>query len=72
MVTWFILLLQHRQEIDDKRFIYQRVQIEKSALKPVQLQQKNRYQTPNNLPVCENNHNRPNLASIGPYMVPWA
>ena len=29
------------------------------------LQQKQRYQTPEILPVCENNHNRPNLVFIG-------
>ena len=34
-------------------------------------QQKQGYQPPNFLPVCENNHNRPNLVLIGAPVIPW-
>ncbi|MEN8247096.1 MAG: hypothetical protein ABFS43_19580 [Thermodesulfobacteriota bacterium] len=30
-----------------------------------------KYQAPQNLLVCENNHNQPNLAFMNPFMVPW-
>ena len=36
------------------------------------LQQNGRYQAPKILPVCENNHNRPNLVFIGRSVVSWA
>jgi len=35
------------------------------------LQQKCSYQPSKNLPVCGNNHNRPNLAFISPALIPW-
>jgi len=35
------------------------------------LQQNGRYQPPQILPVCENNHNRPNLVFIASAMLPW-
>jgi len=35
------------------------------------LQQKQRYQAVENVPVCENNHRWPNLAMISLFMVPW-
>jgi len=35
------------------------------------LQQKQRYQAVKNLPMCENNHKRPNLAGIAVFMVRW-
>ena len=43
----------------------------KNTLSHDRYQQKQGYQIPEKVPVCENNHNRPFLALMGPPVVRW-